>query len=1653
MKVVIKKSLRIIWKVFKWTLFALFFLFLLIFIIWKVPAVHDYAVKKGTEYFNDKTGGDLSIGGVDLKLPFYIGLENILLNDPEGSKLASIGSLDLYPGWRMLFAKTIRVDELNLSKVDAKIFMQANERWNFDFIIAGFTDTTAVEPEPVDSSASSWSFSLGDLNLTNISFVYADRKTGDSIDVDLGSLALDMEELDLENGYYSVEELALEDNAVYLKFNDSTTDQEEDQDEETSPLPEFELDVLMINQTEVVLKLGNDLPYSFRVGSFSANPEEIDLRENRFHIDDFTLSETELEIPLAEAQENEPSAPTEPTASDFFAPIDVKLNTFNISNLGIKAYNEKETLHTITGLTIEASDISANPTEYAINLEKLSLRYNEFDGLKDFSGDFALRGEEASAGDVHLEYGDSKINLDAFVSYTNPDSLISSMLFNKAEVEVDRALFARKDLKNIVDALKLDSIPIPRSDIELSLKTEGSFDRINLSKLRLKTGKTELSLTGNSKGSETWPRDAVVRECRLYLDRLDLTPFTELAGVDTSVIPPTIGLDLVGKYLDRELKLEGLVSTKFGKVELHARGDGWKSERQGLELQMGSKEIQVGKYLKMEPEFFTDFNFVAESPNINDSLPTICSHLDIDTLHYDGYGYTHLRLDADLLENDLLYAFAIRDTFVNTALGGKIQIGDTLMATVEGEVFGLDMQGLNFSESDIRGGLRFYADFYQDGNTDDLSARIDEILFVKKGERFPIKPISGSYYACPDSTSAHLKTGFMEFNSVSNRSLDSIKTAITDLFARRESKDQSDTSAYWRADFIAEDLGDIKELFLPDLKRFEPSTAEIDFSAAENKFVVQALFPGLEYGSFSLDSLSILTEGTQDDVIRNLSIKRAAYDTLPVTDIDIDLNRGEKGADFRLSINPDTTENHYLIKATLAADSSTGGYRIAFGDTLLLAGQEWQYQEGCALGIDSSGVKLENFEFLRDQSSLALRRDGDEESLIMTARSFPLRSLSGIVVTQEILLTGDLDGELTLNRDGTFEGSGKIQELTLADAEFGLLTWNASRENGRFKTLIENRGKTADFVVDGTITPTSDSTSALALNMNMTKFELEGLSQIFSAQIDSAKGLMTADISIAGTTDKPSIEGTIGFPKATIKPAGSREVYSISNQSLKISPNRLDLNGFTLVDGNGRELNLNGDIRHQNFKNPKLDIRVLADNFMLLDIDRSAGQSVYGKLIADLDMQIRGGLNSPLVKAQIAINEPSDLSYFVTETVDREAFDETLLVWTEFEEAGLNENSILARNKETRGEAGNIFANNPKIMGSLKIDESAVFRVVIDSSAGDYLEIRGGGKLDIDYDRMGALRFNGIYEVADGFYQMTFYNLVKRKFDFRKGSRIVWNGEPTNANIDITAVYKTRAGIANLMLTDPSAAYDEAFQQQLPFLVLMDIKGKLLDPEIFFDIQLEKSAEGALSGSVEARLQDLTRDENRLNKQVFALLVLGSFIPQSGGSDANILANQARNSASQILTNQLNSLSDKYVKGVDINVDLYSYGGTAGEGNTDLNINVAKSFANNRMTVKVGSTIALEEQNQNAAQATQQQFLTNIELEYKLTPDGRYRLVVFSKTDLEDIVIGRITRSGGGFVFQRDFDRFRYLFDPPREDEPVDDEAEEENEEEEDATE
>jgi hypothetical protein len=88
------------------------------------------------------------------------------------------------------------------------------------------------------------------------------------------------------------------------------------------------------------------------------------------------------------------------------------------------------------------------------------------------------------------------------------------------------------------------------------------------------------------------------------------------------------------------------------------------------------------------------------------------------------------------------------------------------------------------------------------------------------------------------------------------------------------------------------------------------------------------------------------------------------------------------------------------------------------------------------------------------------------------------------------------------------------------------------------------------------------------------------------------------------------------------------------------------------------------------------------------------------------------------------------------------------------------------------------------------------------------------------------------------------YATVKRTFNFKKGSIITWTGDPTTANIDLTAVYV--ANVPPIDLVNQQMGDDGTnltmYKQKLPFNVNLNLRNELMKPDITFDIVLPDSS-------------------------------------------------------------------------------------------------------------------------------------------------------------------------------------------------------------------
>src|SRR5690606_21932187 len=98
----------------------------------------------------------------------------------------------------------------------------------------------------------------------------------------------------------------------------------------------------------------------------------------------------------------------------------------------------------------------------------------------------------------------------------------------------------------------------------------------------------------------------------------------------------------------------------------------------------------------------------------------------------------------------------------------------------------------------------------------------------------------------------------------------------------------------------------------------------------------------------------------------------------------------------------------------------------------------------------------------------------------------------------------------------------------------------------------------------------------------------------------------------------------------------------------------------------------------------------------------------------------------------------------------------------------------------------------------VELDDKETFTIVMDPVTGDQLKVNGKATLPLDIDETGNVNLTGRYELAKGSYEFTFYKLVKREVEIESGSYLVWNGEPMNAELNITALNRIDASPIDL---------------------------------------------------------------------------------------------------------------------------------------------------------------------------------------------------------------------------------------------------------------
>ena len=583
-----------------------------------------------------------------------------------------------------------------------------------------------------------------------------------------------------------------------------------------------------------------------------------------------------------------------------------------------------------------------------------------------------------------------------------------------------------------------------------------------------------------------------------------------------------------------------------------------------------------------------------------------------------------------------------------------------------------------------------------------------------------------------------------------------------------------------------------------------------------------------------------------------------------------------------------------------------------------------------------------------------------------------------------------------------------------------------NEEANTYAANIAVEGRNTDIQLNGKYY-TGESRMDLQLALN--RVDLAIVKPFAADQLTDIGGALKGRATIQGTISKPEINGSINFDSAFVIPAITGERLSLPNEKIDIDNQGVHFNEFTMRDANNARAVIDGDVLTNDFKNYNFALNLSTDNFEAVNKKQGTKDLFYGKMNIDADVDVTGSMDAPSINANLRVNKPTDFTLVLPSSNPEIQEREGVVV---FEDKDHPE-----RNKPTPDITDTITGQTEMkgldVSVNIETDSAAKFTVVIDERSGDALSIQGAADLAGGIDKSGKISLTGDYRVSSGSYNLSL-SFLKRKFEIRQGSTITWTGDPTSAQVDITATYLANTAPIDLLQSDVaglSASEQTTYKEKLPFNVNLRMTGEMLKPTIAFDITLPEETLTRWP-LVDSKLQQVRSDEAEVNKQAFALLLLGRFVQEDplASSGGGFSAESAiRNSASSLLTDQLNKLAGNLVKGVDLNFDLQSqqdYSTGSAQNSTDLKVGVSKRLLNDRIKVNVGSSFAVE--NPQGSNKAASNIAGDVSVDYQLTKDGRYLLRAYRENNYEGVAEGQVIETGISFILNYDYNRLRELF-------------------------
>ncbi len=509
-------------------------------------------------------------------------------------------------------------------------------------------------------------------------------------------------------------------------------------------------------------------------------------------------------------------------------------------------------------------------------------------------------------------------------------------------------------------------------------------------------------------------------------------------------------------------------------------------------------------------------------------------------------------------------------------------------------------------------------------------------------------------------------------------------------------------------------------------------------------------------------------------------------------------------------------------------------------------------------------------------------------------------------------ITPDID---SLKLDGKVNGSIDLKKLddkilpfadltinyfSINDIFYGDFSLNANADRSIKEYVFDAElinGDLRSFYSKGHINFAVEK-PVIEAELGFNNFNISAFSALGKDVLKNIRGIASGKVKFTGEIENPVMKGQIDLQDAGISIPYLNVDYAFEQiAKVKLYDQTFDFQSIKISDTYKHTKGIiEGKISHEKFKTWLMDLKISTDNLLVLNTKETEDALYYGTAYIKGYTTLKG----PTDDMEIVVNGTTNPgTEFIIPLSDVSTVGESQLIHFVNTE---KEDKIEKKKEEIIFEE----LKGLTIKFNLQVTKDALAQVVIDKQTGSLLRGYSDGNLQLNIDTNGKFEMFGELVIDHGEY--LFKNIVSKDFIVKKGGTIIWNGNPFDAELNITAVNHVKA--------NPAVILDELKgSRKIAIDLLTTITGTLSEANFNFDIEIPNS-----SSMVSSELDFKLNNEDEKLTQFFSLLATGSFI-NLDQNNVNINGNAAiagtiAEKSSKILSEMLKSSRDDIQVGV-----------------------------------------------------------------------------------------------------------------------------------------